>query len=443
MSSNIKDIWQRSLDLIKSELTQISFDTWIKTIEPISINQNKMNFKVPADFYKGMIESRYSILIKNAIKQVTSKEYDLIFLSPNEEIETYKETKETLKAAEIRNTYLNPKYVFDTFVVGNSNRFAHAASLAVAESPAQAYNPLFLYGGVGLGKTHLMHAIGHYILSQNANLKVMYLSSEKFTNELINAIKDDKNKEFRELYRNIEILLIDDIQFIAGKERTQEEFFHTFNTLYEANKQIIISSDKPPKDIVPLEDRLKSRFEWGLIADIQPPDLETRIAILRKKVQLEKLQVPSEVLSFIANKIASNIRELEGALNRVVAYSSLTNKEISTELAEEALKDILSQKSNRVLTPSLIMNVVGKYFNIKPEEFKTQKRNREISFPRQIAMYLCREMAGLSLPKIGDEFGGRDHTTVIHACDKISVDIKKNPDLGTTIDDIKKNILGK
>ena len=443
MSSNIKDIWQRSLDLIKSELTQISFDTWIKTIEPISINQNKMNFKVPADFYKGMIESRYSILIKNAIKQVTSKEYDLIFLSPNEEIETYKETKETLKAAEIRNTYLNPKYVFDTFVVGNSNRFAHAASLAVAESPAQAYNPLFLYGGVGLGKTHLMHAIGHYILSQNANLKVMYLSSEKFTNELINAIKDDKNKEFRQLYRNIDVLLIDDIQFIAGKERTQEEFFHTFNTLYEANKQIIISSDKPPKDIVPLEDRLKSRFEWGLIADIQPPDLETRIAILRKKVQLEKLQVPSEVLSFIANKIASNIRELEGALNRVVAYSSLTNKEISTELAEEALKDILSQKSNRVLTPSLIMNVVGKYFNIKPEEFKTQKRNREISFPRQIAMYLCREMAGLSLPKIGDEFGGRDHTTVIHACDKISVDIKKNPDLGTTIDDIKKNILGK
>ena len=443
MSSDIKDIWQRSLDLIKSELTQISFDTWIKTIEPISIIKNSINFKVPADFYKGMIESRYSILIKNAIKQVTFKEYDLIFLSPNEESESIKEIKQTHQVADISNTYLNPKYIFDTFVVGNSNRFAHAASLAVAESPAHAYNPLFLYGGVGLGKTHLMHAIGHYILSQNPNLKVMYVSSEKFTNELINAIKDDKNKEFRQLYRNIDVLLIDDIQFIAGKERTQEEFFHTFNTLYEANKQIIISSDKPPKDIVPLEDRLKSRFEWGLIGDIQPPDLETRIAILRKKVQLEKLEVPSEVLSFIANKIASNIRELEGALNRVVAYSSLTNKEISNELADEALKDILSQKANRVLTPTLIMTVVAKYFNIRPEEFKTQKRNREISFPRQIAMYLCREMAGLSLPKIGEEFGGRDHTTVIHACDKINVDIKNSPDLGTTIDDIKKNILGK
>ena len=443
MSSYLNNVWEKSLELIKSELTQISFDTWIKTIEPVSINSNTINMKVPADFYKGMIESRYSILIKNAIKQITAKEYDLVFISSSDEKSTIQDSKETHQSSELNKTYLNPKYVFDTFVVGNSNRFAHAASLAVSESPATAYNPLFLYGGVGLGKTHLMHAIGHYIIRQNPNLKVLYVTSEKFTNELINAIKDDKNIEFRSKYRNIDVLLIDDIQFIAGKERTQEEFFHTFNTLYEANKQIIISSDKPPKDIVPLEDRLKSRFEWGLIADIQPPDYETRIAILRKKVQLEKLEIPNDVISIIANKIASNIRELEGALNRIVAYSSLTNREITEDLAEETLKDILSHSKNRPLTSSIIINVVAKHFNIRPEEFKTQKRNREISFPRQIAMYLCREMAGLSLPKIGEDFGGRDHTTVIHAYDKIASDINKNPDLSTTIDDIRKILLGK
>ena len=443
VSSYIRDVWQKSLELIKSELTQISFDTWIKTIEPVSIHSNTFNLKVPADFYKGMIETRYSILIKNAIKQITSKEYDLNFVSSLDEKGNIQEDKFSSQVTEINNTYLNPKYIFDTFVVGNSNRFAHAASLAVSESPATAYNPLFLYGGVGLGKTHLMHAIGHFILSQNPKLKVLYVSSEKFTNELINAIKDDRNKEFRSLYRSIDVLLIDDIQFIAGKERTQEEFFHTFNTLYEANKQIIISSDKPPKDIVPLEDRLKSRFEWGLIADIQVPDLETRIAILRKKVQIDRLQFPSDVLSYVANKIASNIRELEGALNRIVAYSSLTNREITDELAEEALKDVLLQAKNKQITHALIMNNVAKYFNIRPEEFKTQKRNKEISFPRQIAMYLCRDMLGTSLPKIGDDFGGRDHTTVIHACDKIREDIKNNTETSTTVDDIKKSILGK
>ncbi len=445
MGSNLKEIWDKSLELIKSELTQISFDTWIKTIEPVSITSEKINLRVPADFYKGMIESRYSILIKNAIKQVTSKEYVLNFVSSQEEQSKLFDSKENQEAVlkGDNNTFLNPKYIFDTFVVGNSNRFAHAASLAVAESPATAYNPLFLYGGVGLGKTHLMHAIGHYILSQNPSLKVLYVTSENFTNELINAIKDDKNKEFRTKYRNIDVLLIDDIQFIAGKERTQEEFFHTFNTLYEANKQLIISSDKPPKDIVPLEDRLKSRFEWGLICDIQAPDLETRIAILRKKVQQEKLEVPTEVLTFIASKIASNIRELEGSLNRIVAYSTLTNREITIDLAEEALKDLLSHSKNKVITTSVVMSTVAKHFNIKPEEFKTAKRNREISYPRQIAMYLCREMVGLSLPKIGEDFGGRDHTTVIHACDKISADIKNNPEVSIIIDDIKKHILGK
>lgn len=443
MNTQLNNIWEKSLELMKSELTQISFETWIKTLEPVSISSDTIIIKVPAEFNKSMIETRFSLLIKNTIKEVTKKEYKIQFIAPSEEATLKQELQEKDSASEFTNTFLNPKYTFETFVVGNSNRFAHAASLAVAESPGTAYNPLFIYGGVGLGKTHLMHAIGHYILNQNPKLKVLYVTSERFTNELINAIKDDKNKEFRSIYRKIDVLLIDDIQFIAGKERTQEEFFHTFNELYEANKQIIISSDKPPKDITTLEERLKSRFEWGLIADIQPPDLETRIAILRKKIQLEKLEVPSEILSFIANRIDSNIRELEGALNRIIAYSSLTNKEITIELAEEALKDILSRKEKKVITSTLIINTVAKFFNVRPEEFKTQKRNREISFPRQIAMYLCRDLANMHLSKIGEEFGGRDHTTVIHACEKISQDIKTNPEVKTIVDDIIKNILGK
>lgn len=440
MGININEIWKRALPLIKSELTQISFDTWIKTITPISVDGNTLILQVPADFYKGMIETRYSILIKNAVKQVALKEYDLNLISSIEEIRSLEEKKEVAYSHPRNTNFLNPKYVFDTFVVGNSNRFAHAASLAVAEAPASAYNPLFIYGGVGLGKTHLMHAIGHYIYQQNPSSKILYVSSENFTNELINAIKDDKNKEFRAKYRNIDVLLIDDIQFIAGKERTQEEFFHTFNALYEANKQLIISSDKPPKDIVPLEDRLKSRFEWGLICDIQAPDLETRIAILRKKVQLEKLEIPNEVLSYVANKINSNIRELEGAINRIITYSTLNNKQITPVLAEEAIKDILSQSKNKVINTSLIINTVAKYFNLKPDDFKSQKRNRDISYPRQIAMYLCREITGISLPKIGEEFGGRDHTTVIHACEKISVELKSNAELQTVVDDIMKSI---
>src|SRR5699024_8141486 len=310
---------------------------------------------------------------------------------------------------------LNPKYSFDTFVIGNSNRFAHAASLAVAEAPAQSYNPLFIYGGVGLGKTHLMHAIAHYILSQSPDTKVVYVSSEKFTNELINSIREYRNEEFRNKYRNVDVLLVDDIQFIAGKEGTQEEFFHTFNALHEANKQIIISSDRPPKEIPTLEDRLRSRFEWGLIADIQAPDLETRIAILKKKAKVENINVPDDVMLYIATKIKSNIRELEGALIRMVAYSSLTNEDITVELAEEALKDIISNDKPKEITVNSIKDVVSKDFSIKIEDFNSKKRTRAIAYPRQIAMYLTRELTDLSLPKIGDEFGGRDHTTVIHA----------------------------
>ncbi len=335
-------------------------------------------------------------------------------------------------------TMLNPKYTFDSFVIGNSNRFAHAASLAVAESPAKAYNPLFIYGGVGLGKTHLMHAIGHYILHNNPKSQVVYVSSEKFTNELINSIKDDKNVEFRNKYRNIDILLVDDIQFIAGKERTQEEFFHTFNALYEANKQIIISSDRPPKEIPTLEDRLRSRFEWGLIADIQAPDFETRMAILKKKADVEKLNIPNEVMVYIATKIKSNIRELEGALIRIVAFSSLTNKEISVDLASEALKDIISSKQTRQVTIDIIQEVVANYYNLKIEELKSARRTRNIAFPRQIAMYLSRKLTDMSLPKIGEEFGGRDHTTVIHAYEKISNNLKKDESLQNAIKELNK-----
>jgi chromosomal replication initiator protein len=443
MGSQISDIWIKALELLKNELTEISFNTWVKTIDPISMSSSSITLGVPADFNKGILESRYSTLIKNAIKQITHKEYTISFIIPSQEKSEKSFSNFESPTEDMAFSILNPKYTFDTFVIGNSNRLAHAASVAVSESPARAYNPLFLYGGVGLGKTHLMHAIGHYILSQNASLKVLYVSSEKFTNELINAIKDDKNEEFRYKYRNIDILLIDDIQFIGGKERTQEEFFHTFNSLYEANKQIIISSDKPPKEITTLEERLRSRFEWGLIADIQPPDLETRIAILRKKAQTENIDVPNDVMVVIADKIASNIRELEGALNRVIAYSSLTENEISVELADEALKEILSAAKMKIINCAVIQEAVARYFDIKPDDFKSKKRNRDISFPRQVAMYLCRELTDMSLPKIGYEFGGRDHTTVMHACDKITEDINNNAEIKRAIEELKRNIAGK
>ncbi|WP_129599568.1 chromosomal replication initiator protein DnaA [Anaerophilus nitritogenes] len=446
MNNYLSEIWEEALHLIKTELTEVSFNTWLKPIEPLNINGKTIVLAVANDFSKGILEARYATLIINAIKQITSEEYSLAFTVPG--TEAYLKASQSQPTKQINKDSfdtlnLNPKYVFDTFVIGNSNRFAHAASLAVAESPAKAYNPLFIYGGVGLGKTHLMHAIGHFILGQNPNAKVVYVSSEKFTNELINSIRDDKNVEFRNKYRNVDVLLVDDIQFIAGKERTQEEFFHTFNALHEANKQIIISSDRPPKEIPTLEDRLRSRFEWGLITDIQPPDLETRIAILRKKAEIENIDVPNEVMHHIAKKIQSNIRELEGALIRIVAYSSLTNKEVTIELASEALKDIIASSQPKQITVNLIKEVVSEHFGIKLDDFNSKRRTRSISYPRQIAMYLCRELTDLSLPKIGDEFGGRDHTTVIHAHEKISKDIESKPEFKTKIDAIIKDIQGK
>lgn len=435
------EIWDKTLEIIKVELTEVSFNTWLKSITPLVINDDTIIFHVPDDFTKGIIEARYATLIKNALAQVTSIEYKIKFTINDSEMSGTKDNiNDTNKQTEgSSNTSLNPRYTFDTFVIGNSNRLAHAASVAVAESPAKAYNPLFIYGGVGLGKTHLMHAIGHYILKQNRNAKVVYVTSETFTNELINSIRDDRNIEFRGKYRNVDVLLIDDIQFIAGKERTQEEFFHTFNTLHEANKQIIMSSDRPPKEIPTLEDRLRSRFEWGLIADIQPPDLETRIAILKKKAKLENLVIPDDVMLYIATKIQSNIRELEGALIRVVAFSSLTNREINEALATEALKDIISNNRPKFITADIIKEHVGEYFNIKIEDFNAKKRTRSIVYPRQIAMYLCREMTDLSLPKIGEEFG-RDHTTIMHAHEKISSDLDIDPQLKNIISELKNQI---
>lgn len=443
---DIKKLWDMTLEIIRPEITEVSYNTWMLPIKPISIDFEHYKFflSVYNDFSKTILEGRYLSLIENALRKAFGKELKVVFVSSEENV-LHKDMDRNYRETYTDDLFLNPKYIFDTFVVGNSNRFAHAASLAVAETPAKAYNPLFIYGGVGLGKTHLMHAIGHYILHHNQSAKILYVSSEKFTNELINAIKDDKNTQFRNKFRNIDVLLIDDIQFIAGKERTQEEFFHTFNTLHETNKQIIISSDKPPKEIPTLEERLRSRFEWGLIADIQPPDYETRVAILSKKADLEGIKINDdilEVIEFIAEKIHSNIRELEGALIRIVAYASLTNKEINKNLAKEALKDVFSTQ-NKVVTAKLIKENVSKYFNIKILDLESSKRSRNLSYPRQIAMYICRELTDLSLPKIGEAFGNRDHTTVIHACEKITEELKGNSNLNeivsNLIGDIKSN----
>lgn len=457
MDAQLNNLWEQALNIIKGEISEISFNTWIKSCTPISISDNLLKLSVPNEFTKGILDTRYKDLLIQALKIVTSRKFKIEFYLESD-LEEEKENEEKQKEEKKENTNdvngsivvsdemsatLNPKYTFQSFVIGNSNRFAHAASLAVAESPAKAYNPLFIYGGVGLGKTHLMHAIGHYILQENPKAKVVYVSSEKFTNELINAIKDDKNEEFRNKYRKVDVLLIDDIQFIAGKERTQEEFFHTFNALHEENKQIILSSDRPPKEIPTLEDRLRSRFEWGLIADIQPPDFETRMAILKKKADVEGLNVPNEVMVYIATKIKSNIRELEGALIRIIAYSSLTNRDVSVDLASEALKDIISNKESAPVTVKTIQESVANYYNLRIEDLKSQRRTRNIAYPRQIAMYLSRKLTDMSLPKIGEEFGGRDHTTVIHAYEKISENLKTDEGLQSMINDITKKLTQK
>ena len=437
MQFDKEELLNQAKEHLKDEMTQISYSTWIQNLEIEDMTDSEIILKVNSVFQKEMLETRYLDLIMNVFKFITNKTYNVSIVLPEEN--STGTTNQIEAKFGYTNTSLNPKYTFDTFVVGNSNRLAHAAALAVAEAPAASYNPLFLYGGVGLGKTHLMHAIGNEILKNNKNAKVLYVTSEKFTNELINAIKDNVNEKFRNKYRNIDVLLIDDIQFIAKKDAIQEEFFHTFNTLHESGKQIIISSDKPPRDIQLLEDRLKSRFEWGLIADISNPDYETRLAILRKKADLEHIVIDDEILSDIASNIDSNIRELEGALTKIVAHASLANVPISSELARESINDFITKKE-KVISIEYIQDVVSKYFGIDIKDMKSSKKSNDIVFPRQIAMYLCRSMANASFPKIGDEFGKRDHTTVMHAYKKIEKEIKENSNTKLIVDNVKKNL---
>jgi len=417
-------VWQEALRRIEGRLTKPSYESFVKAMAPISLVGDVFVFGVPSRLAKEWVETRYAGLISSALRDVLSRGVS-IQLTVMEEAPAPPPAPAPVRLPDT--VHLSPKYTFDTFVVGSGNRFAHAAAMAVAESPARAYNPLFIYGGVGLGKTHLLQAIGHHVIHGKGLHRVAYISSEKFTNELINSIRDDRTLEFRTRYRNVDVLLIDDIQFLAGKERTQEEFFHTFNTLHEASRQIIITSDRPPKDIPTLEDRLRSRFEWGLIADIQPPDLETRIAILRKKAELDGIHVPDQVAEFIAQRIHSNIRELEGALVRVVAYANLTRSPITVESASEILKELLPSAASTPITITSLQKAVAEHFDIRMEEMRAKRRTKGVAFPRQVAMYLARELTDASLPRIGAEFGGRDHTTVMHACDRVKEAIAQDP----------------
>lgn len=452
MLEKILEKWDKILLYIKEEhdLSDTSYKTWFLPLKPVSVDKNVVTILVSDDLFMNyIVKKKYDFLIKIAIEEITGFSCEINFIlqddfnRKNNQKRLINNSSTSVSQLAIQNANLNPRYTFDTFVVGNNNNLAHAASLAVAESPGEIYNPLFIYGGVGLGKTHLMQSIAHFILSNNPDSKILYVTSEKFTNELIDAIRNKNNvttTEFREKYRNNDVLLIDDIQFIIGKESTQEEFFHTFNTLYEAKKQIIISSDRPPKEIETLEDRLRSRFEWGLTVDIQQPNYETRMAILRKKEEIEGFNIDNEVIKYIASNIKSNIRELEGALTKVVAFSKLNKVPINIDMAEEALKDLISPNAPKEITPQLIINIVSEHFGITSLDIMGQKRNKELVFPRQIAMYLCDDMTNESLQNIGKALGGRDHSTVIHGIDKIKDQIKSNDTLKNTIEVLKKKI---
>lgn len=450
MDSNLDkdELMNKIKEMLLPEISPITFTTFIFPLRIESINGSTIVFQCDSEYVKDPVETKYSSLILNTIQNITNREYtfsvhalDLdkgdsksennIIVSPQKELD---------EEIDYSNQSLNPKYTFDTFVVGNNNRFAHAAALAVGDNPAKTYNPLFIYGGVGLGKTHLMQAVGNRILQNNRSMNIVYVTSEKFTNHLINSIRDGKNDPFRNKYRSADALLIDDIQFIAKKERVQEEFFHTFNTLYENGKQIIISSDKPPRDIPFLEDRLKSRFEWGLLADISCPDYETRVAILRKKALDESIIIDDAILANIATKIDSNIRELEGVFNKIVARASLTHSPITIELAENVINEFISKKE-KVISSEYIQETVAKYFSIDKKDLAGDKRSNDIAFPRQIAMYLCREVANMSFPQIGLDFGNRDHSTVMHAYKKIGKELKEKTNTKLIVESVKNIIL--
>lgn len=455
MNNIVIEKWNEILEAMKKEydISDVSFNTWLKPLKVYDIKDNILTILATDEIHASYIEKKYSKQFMVTIGEIAGVSYELHFIKPDDLLKEEKNSQETKKGAAAFNVEhlsssilaanLNPRYTFDTFVVGTNNSFAHAASLAVAESPGEIYNPLFIYGGVGLGKTHLMHSIAHFILENNPKSKVLYVTSEKFTNEIIDAIrkKDDISTiQFREKYRNVDVLLIDDIQFVIGKEATQEEFFHTFNALHESKKQIIISSDKPPKDIETLEERLRSRFEWGLTVDIQSPNYETRMAILHKKAELENYRIDNDVIEYIANNIKSNIRELEGALTKIHAYSSLSNQQLTVELAEEVLKDSISLNKNREVTPELILKVVAEHFGITPADIISQRRNKELAYPRQIVMYLCRSLIDMPLKQIGLFLGRRNHSTIISGCRKIDKDLKNDEGIRNTIDILKKKI---
>ena len=455
MKTTVKSKWDQIMEVLKSDfgLTKVSFDTWLSPLKVYEETDNKVTLLIDdieiVSYNSSFIKNKYGIFIKQAIEEVTGKSYELAFITPNDmkEFDQQSQAKKEKETRHSEQANLNPRYTFDTFVVGSNNKLAHAASLAVAESPAEAYNPLFIYGGVGLGKTHLMHSIAHFILDQTPESKVLYVTSENFTNELITSIREgnDSTTEFRRKYRNIDVLLIDDIQFIIGKESTQEEFFHTFNTLHESKKQIIISSDKPPKEFTTLEERLRSRFEWGLSVDIQQPDYETRMAILKKKEELEGLSIADEVMEYIASNIKSNIRELEGALTKIVALSKLEKREVNVALAEEALQYLISPDNKKEITADSIIQVVADQYNLNPSDIISTKKSKNTAYPRQITMYLCRSLLTISLSDIGKALGGRDHTTVIHGIEKITKDLEvekrqNRSELANRLDIIKKKL---
>lgn len=443
--------WNQILNKMKQEYcsSNIAYNTWVAPLTVYEVKDNTVYILVKLKASLEHIEEKYLLPFKVCIAEITGVEYEVAFVTEN--IAVIQEKKDiAVKNTRVNAIYekanLNPKYTFDTFVVGSNNRFAHAASVAVAESPGESYNPLFLYGGVGLGKTHLMHSVAHYILKHDPSKKVLYVTSETFTNELIEALKVGKNgnemamTSFREKYRNNDVLLIDDIQFIIGKESTQEEFFHTFNELHMAKKAIIISSDKPPKDMETLEERIRSRFEWGLITDIGSPDYETRMAILRRKKDMDDFELDDEILDYIATNIKSNIRELEGALNKLLAYSNLEHKQITMEVAIEELQNIISPDKPKEITPQLIIDVVCEHFGITLDQIKSKSRSNDIAKPRQIAMYLSKNMTDASLDSIGSLLGGRDHSTIIHGINKITDEYESNENIHNSIDTIKKKI---
>ena len=451
MMNTVKEKWPEIIEhlRVEHELSNVSFNTWIQPLKVYDVVDNTVFILVNMNASVEYIEKKYQLPLKVCIAEITGTEYEVVFISEDDdrlnEIQNMaieaNQKKKSKSAAE--KAGLNPKYTFDTFVVGSNNRFAQSASLAVAESPGEAYNPLYIYGGPGLGKTHLMHSIGHFILERNPEAKVLYVTSEEFTNEVIESIRSGNASamnKFREKYRTIDVLMIDDVQFIIGKESTQEEFFHTFNALHSAGKQIILTSDKPPKDMETLEERIRSRFEWGLMADIGAPDYETRMAILRRKVESDDMSLSDDILNYIANNIKSNIRELEGALNKLLAYSNLEKTEITMEIAKKELQNIITPDKPREITPQLIIEVVSEHFQISLDQMISKNRSNEIARPRQIAMYLCKTMTDIPLDSIGSLLGGRDHSTIIHGIKKIADEYDSNEQTRNLIETIKKKI---